>query len=242
MRRRRRCGPSNCTWRSSAPARPASSWRRNCTARRASWWPTGSTASMPTRTCRLILIEAAERDPAGVAAAPVAGDAKAARASSASRCAPPRKVAEVLPDGVRLADGRDLPAELVVWAAGVKAPDFLKDIAGLETNRINQLVVLPTLQTTRDENIFAIGDCAACAWPRQRGQGRLVPPRAQAAHQQASHMVEADQAPPGRQAADAVALPRLRLAGLARRVQHRRQHDGRADRRQPDGSKAGSRA
>jgi len=108
------------------------------------------------------------------------------------------KVAEVLPDGVRLADGRTLPAELVVWAAGVKAPDFLKDIAGLETNRINQIVVRPTLQTTRDDDIFAIGDCAACDWPQDKGgQGgatgqeppkRLVPPRAQASHQQASHM------------------------------------------------------
>ncbi|MDM0053765.1 NAD(P)/FAD-dependent oxidoreductase [Variovorax sp. J22R115] len=99
------------------------------------------------------------------------------------------KVAEVLPDGVRLADGRILPAELVVWAAGVKAPDFMKDIAGLETNRSNQLAVLPTLQTTRDENIFAIGDCAQCAWPEANGgKGGFVPPRAQAAHQQASHV------------------------------------------------------
>ena len=95
-------------------------------------------------------------------------------------------VAEVLPDGVRLADGRVLPAELVVWAAGVKAPDFLKDLAGLETNRINQLVVRPTLQTTRDDDIFAIGDCAACPWPE--ATAARVPPRAQAAHQQASHL------------------------------------------------------
>jgi len=98
------------------------------------------------------------------------------------------KVSEVLWDGVRLADGQFLPAELVVWAAGVKAPDFLKDIAGLETNRVNQLVVRPTLQTSRDENIFAIGDCAACAWP-QAGEAILVPPRAQAAHQQATHLM-----------------------------------------------------
>ena len=40
-----------------------------------------------------------------------------------------------------LADGRVLPAGLVVWAAGVKAPDFLRDFAGLETSRLNQLVV-----------------------------------------------------------------------------------------------------
>ena len=101
------------------------------------------------------------------------------------------KVAEVLPGGVRLADGRLLPAELVVWAAGVKAPDFLKDIAGLETNRTNQLVVRPTLQSSRDDDVFAIGDCAACDWPQaDHGKGALVPPRAQAAHQQASHMVK----------------------------------------------------
>jgi NADH dehydrogenase len=101
------------------------------------------------------------------------------------------KVAEVQAGGVRLTDGRLLPAELVVWAAGVKAPDFLKDIAGLETNRINQLVVKPTLQTSRDDNVFALGDCAACAWPQaNQGQGGFVPPRAQAAHQQALHMVK----------------------------------------------------
>ena len=100
------------------------------------------------------------------------------------------KVAAVERDLVRLADGRTLPAELIVWAAGVKAPDFLKDIGGLQTNRINQLVVLPTLQTSRDEHIFALGDCAACTWPQaDKGKGGLVPPRAQAAHQQASHMV-----------------------------------------------------
>jgi NADH:ubiquinone reductase (H+-translocating) len=99
------------------------------------------------------------------------------------------KVAEVQAGGVKLADGRLLPAELIVWAAGVKAPDLLKDIAGLETNRINQLVVRQTLQTTRDDNIFAIGDCAACAWPQaNHGKGGFVPPRAQAAHQQASHV------------------------------------------------------
>ncbi len=90
---------------------------------------------------------------------------------------------------VVLADGRTIDAELIVWAAGVKAPDVLKDIDGLETNRINQLMVTPTLQTTRDENIFALGDCAACPWPNAPGGQPVVPPRAQAAHQQASHLL-----------------------------------------------------
>jgi NADH:ubiquinone reductase (H+-translocating) len=97
------------------------------------------------------------------------------------------RVQEVLPDGVRLASGEVVPAELVVWAAGVKAPDFLTRL-GLETNAIHQLVVTPFLQTTRDPNVFAIGDCAACPWIGKT-PGTMVPPRAQAAHQQASHMV-----------------------------------------------------
>ncbi|MEN0108774.1 MAG: NAD(P)/FAD-dependent oxidoreductase, partial [Pseudomonas sp.] len=92
-------------------------------------------------------------------------------------------VSEVTRDSLKTAQGQDIPASLKVWAAGIRAPDFLKDLDGLETNRINQLQVRPTLQTTRDDNIFAFGDCAACP---QGEEGRNVPPRAQAAHQQAS--------------------------------------------------------
>ncbi len=98
------------------------------------------------------------------------------------------RVQEVLPDGIRLASGEIVPAELVVWAAGVKAPEFLSRLDGLEANAINQLVVTSCLQTTRDSHVFAIGDCAACPWVGAE-PGTLVPPRAQAAHQQASHMV-----------------------------------------------------
>jgi len=97
------------------------------------------------------------------------------------------RVTEVSGEGVRTAGGKLIPAELVVWAAGIKAPDFLKDIDGLETNRLNQLVVTQTLQTTRDPSVFAIGDCASCPWP---GRDTPVPPRAQAAHQQASHLAK----------------------------------------------------
>jgi NADH dehydrogenase len=95
------------------------------------------------------------------------------------------RVTEVGPEGVRTANGRFVPAGLVVWAAGIKAPEFLRDLDGLETNRLNQLVVGPTLQTTRDPDVFALGDCASCAWPEKQA---AVPPRAQAAHQQASHL------------------------------------------------------
>src|SRR5260370_41715536 len=69
-----------------------------------------------------------------------------------------KQAAEITNEGVRLASGEFLPAEMVVWAAGIKAPDFLKGLDGLETDRINRLVVRNTLQTTRDDNIFVIGD------------------------------------------------------------------------------------
>ncbi len=96
-----------------------------------------------------------------------------------------QRVVEINAQGIVSASGVTIPAAIKVWAAGIKAPEFLKDIAGLETNRINQLVVGRNLQCTRDENIFAIGDCAACPMDEL---GNNVPPRAQAAHQQASIM------------------------------------------------------
>ena len=79
-------------------------------------------------------------------------------------------------------EGEVIPGHLQVWAAGVKAPDLLGSLDGLETNGRCQLIVRPTLQTTVDDRIFAIGDCCFCALD----EGKAVPPRAQAAHQMAS--------------------------------------------------------
>ena len=93
------------------------------------------------------------------------------------------RVTEVTDKGVQTHSGRFIPSALVVWAAGIKAPDFLRDLDGLEVNKINQIVVRQTLQSVADDNIFALGDCAACPW---LGHGGNVPPRAQAAHQQAA--------------------------------------------------------
>ncbi len=98
-----------------------------------------------------------------------------------------QRVTRVIAEGVQTHDGQFFHASHRVWAAGIRAPAFLQELAGLETNRLNQLAVKPTLQTTRDENIFAIGDCAACPQP---GKDRPVPPTAQAAHQQAALLVK----------------------------------------------------
>lgn len=98
-------------------------------------------------------------------------------------------VSQVTREALHTAQGQVIPATLKVWAAGIRAPAFLKELDGLESNRINQLQVRLTLQTTLDDNIFAFGDCAAC--PQPGSEGRNVPPRAQAAHQQASLLAKA---------------------------------------------------
>jgi NADH:ubiquinone reductase (H+-translocating) len=138
----------------------------------------------PARDIHIVLIEAAERVLPGLPER----ISKAARRLLDGMGVEVRtgaRVREVGADGLTLADGTFIASELVVWAAGVRAPEVLQKLDGLEVNRINQLVVEPTLQTTRDRDIFAIGDCAAC--PR-RGEPTPVPPRAQAAHQEAAHL------------------------------------------------------
>ncbi|AFA40964.1 respiratory NADH dehydrogenase 2/cupric reductase [Wigglesworthia glossinidia endosymbiont of Glossina morsitans morsitans (Yale colony)] len=79
-------------------------------------------------------------------------------------------------------NGEKIKSELMVWSAGVKAQKFQEKYFDLETNHIHQILVKDTLQTTLDEKIFAIGDCASCLLKN----GIYVPPRAQAAHQMAT--------------------------------------------------------
>src|ERR1700681_3858873 len=140
----------------------------------------------PERDIRIMLVEAADRILPGLPKRISETAQDLLRKLGVEVCSGAR-VTKVAADGVQLADGSFIPSELVVWTAGVKAPEVLRDLDGLEVNRINQLVVEATLRTTRDPHIFAIGDCAAC--PRQ-GQPTPVPPRAQAAHQEAAHMVQ----------------------------------------------------
>ena len=102
------------------------------------------------------------------------------------------KVTALRSDGVETASGLFIPAEIAVWAAGIRAPAFLASLDGLETNRSNQIVLEPTLATTRDPDIFGLGDCTSCPWighaPSATGSMVSVPPRAQAAHQQADRL------------------------------------------------------
>ena len=94
------------------------------------------------------------------------------------------RVSQIDPHAVHTANGKNLRADLIVWAAGIKVASVLADI-GLPVNKLGQVPVLQTLQTEIDPAIFVLGDCASCPWPQQN---TTVPPRAQAAHQQASFL------------------------------------------------------
>lgn len=77
----------------------------------------------------------------------------------------------------------DIQADLLVWAAGIKAPAFLSELQ-LSTNRINQIEIDDTLKAKGEAFIYAIGDCA---FLKTEGENKPVPPTAQAAHQMAAH-------------------------------------------------------
>lgn len=101
-------------------------------------------------------------------------------------------VTAVHPDGIDIKSGDidgvgRLPADLIVWAAGVKGAEGIKQMSDLELSRLDTFVVKPTLQTTADDSIFAMGDCAFCHLP---GDETPIPPRAQAAHQMANLVFE----------------------------------------------------
>lgn len=97
------------------------------------------------------------------------------------------RVTEVHADHVTLGSGEKVPAALTVWAAGIRGPEVLRFADGLELNRFGQLALRPSLQTTADDDVFAIGDCGNCPL----GGTSFVPPTAQAASQQAAWLVEA---------------------------------------------------
>ncbi len=126
------------------------------------------------------LVEAGERILGGLperisSQAAVALRRKQVRVMTATR------VLELRP-GVLVTSSGEIQADMVVWAAGIKAADMNATL-GLEVNRLNQFVVDERLHTSAP-GVLALGDCAACPWV----DGRTVPARAQAAHQQADYL------------------------------------------------------
>lgn len=84
----------------------------------------------------------------------------------------------------------ELPSDMIVWAAGVKSSDLLKNIPNVTLTRGNQITVNNNLQAIGNESIFAIGDCASIPWVGGPKEGLTVPPRAQAAHQMSDYLIK----------------------------------------------------
>jgi len=94
------------------------------------------------------------------------------------------RVTAIAQDHVSVGEQR-YPADIVVWAAGIKAPAFLASL-GLPTAKGGQIEVTGELQVKGVPGVYALGDCAQCLG----ADGKPVPPRAQAAHQQADYLLE----------------------------------------------------
>lgn len=149
--------------------------------------PAYGLASISPQRVRITVLD---RAPRLLAALPerVGRDAAATLEKMDVRVACDVAVSEVTATAVFTRQGERIPAHFVVWAAGIEAPPLLGTLDGLEANSRNQLRVRRSLQTTRDDDIFAMGDCAAC--PLDGDADRIVPPLAQAAQQQARFLAE----------------------------------------------------
>lgn len=60
---------------------------------------------------------------------------------------------------VQFKDGREIPADLVVMAAGIRPNTELAEKIGLHCNR--GIVVTDTMQTVTDPRVYSVGECAA---------------------------------------------------------------------------------
>jgi NADH dehydrogenase len=92
------------------------------------------------------------------------------------------RVTAVGPASVTLADGSEIPAGMVVWATGVRAPR-LADSLGLPQASDGRVFVEPNLSLPGHPEAFVIGDMAALPWRK----GCLHPPLAQFAIQGGRH-------------------------------------------------------
>lgn len=95
------------------------------------------------------------------------------------------RIKEVGEKGFKLADGKVLEKDIKIWAAGIKAPEWLRE-CGLEVDKLNRIIVNKFLQCEKDPSILAIGDCANVK--EAKDPTKLCPATAQCAHQQAEYL------------------------------------------------------
>ncbi|MFQ3235157.1 MAG: NADH dehydrogenase [Paraglaciecola sp.] len=139
---------------------------------------------MPEMSAKRLEIAIIEAGPRMLPALPerIADAAKQALEKIGVKILENTKVIRAEKNGFVNANDELIEADLMVWAAGVKAPDLIKNLGIFATNRSQQVLVDVHLQAMDNEDIFVLGDC--CAF--QQKNGSWVPPRAQSAHQMAS--------------------------------------------------------
>jgi NADH dehydrogenase len=76
---------------------------------------------------------------------------------------------------IRLSDGREFPADTLVWTAGVKASPLAR-VSGLPVDETGRVVVDETLRVRGEEDAWAAGDAAVVP---DSTTGRSAPPTAQ---------------------------------------------------------------
>ncbi len=86
-----------------------------------------------------------------------------------------------------LADGTRIPARTLVWTAGVRASPLLAEL-GLPLDERGRVVVDETLRVEGNEDIWALGDCAAV--PNCKTPGVVDPPTCQHALRQARRLAK----------------------------------------------------
>ncbi len=89
-------------------------------------------------------------------------------------------VKEVTARGVKLADGTELPAGLVVWSTGIGATPLVHSLP-FKKDRGQRLVTDDTFAVDAAKSIYAIGDCATRA-------GDELPATAQVAQQEGEYL------------------------------------------------------
>jgi NADH dehydrogenase len=90
-------------------------------------------------------------------------------------------VAEISPEAILLKDGTKIPAETVIWTAGVRG-NSEAGTTGFPVARNGQILVLPTLQVEGFPDIYVVGDLA-----RSEGGKNPLPMIAPVATQQGTH-------------------------------------------------------
>jgi NADH dehydrogenase len=88
------------------------------------------------------------------------------------------KVEEVRPDAVVISDGRTIPTQTTVWAAGIEPPPLVGNLQVQKDHR-GRILIDQYLRVKGRPGVYAVGDCTSLQY-----DGAPVPALAQAAEQE----------------------------------------------------------